>query len=148
MRILSILFIFLGTQLFSQTPVATKILEFSMKNMGKKIDRGECWDLANAALNYAGADWEAPFKFGDKIDHKKVELKPADIIQFTNIKMKMPNGGMSFPQHTAIVYKANGNRVTLLHQNFNNKRFVDTITISLDYIKSGKIEASRPKAKI
>jgi hypothetical protein len=52
---------------------------------------------------------------------------------------------MSFPKHTAIVYKSNKNQITLIHQNFNNKRFVDTITISLDYIVKGKAEAFRPK---
>lgn len=148
-KLILVAFVFATTALVSQTQaVAGKILEFSMKNLGKKIDRGECWDLANAALNYANADWEAPFKFGDKQNYEKDGLKPADILQFTNIKMKMPNGGMSFPKHTAIVYKAKGNQVTLIQQNFNNKRFVDTLTISLDYIKSGKIEAYRPKGKV
>ncbi len=148
-RIIVLFFIVAGTKLISQTsPVATKIIEFSMKNFGKKVDRGECWDLANAALNYANADWEAPFKFGDKQNYQKDGLQTADILQFSNIKMKMPNGAMSFPKHTAIVYKAKGKQVTLIHQNFNNKRYVDTISISLDYIKSGKIEAFRPKEKL
>jgi hypothetical protein len=139
----------LSVKLFSQqlVPVGGKIVEFSLKNLGKKIDRGECWDLANAALNYAGADWEPPLKFGDKIDYQSVGLKPADVLQFSNIKMKFPNGSMSFPKHTAIVYKAKNKQVTLLHQNFNNKRYVDTLTISLDYIKAGTIEAFRPKRK-
>jgi hypothetical protein len=139
-------FCFVSSTMIAQTPVAGKILEYSMKNFGKKVDRGECWDLANGALNYANADWEAPFKFGEKVDYKK-DLQPGDILQFTNIKMKMPSGGMSFPKHTAIVYKAKGNEVTLLHQNFNNKKTVDSVTISFDYIKSGKIEAYRPKGK-
>lgn len=127
--------------------MSQKIIEFSLKNLGKKVETGECWDLANSALNYANANWESPHKFGTKLDYPKQELQPADILQFSNIKLKFPNGSMSFPKHTAIVYKANGNRVTLLHQNFNNKRYVDTLTISMDYIKSGKVEAFRPKSK-
>lgn len=142
-------FLCIASKIFAQqpAPIAGKIIEFSVKNMGKKIDRGECWDLANAALTNANADWTPPFNYGDKIDYKTAGLKPADILQFSNIKLKLPNGSMSFPQHTAIVYKAKGDQVTLLHQNFNNKRYVDTLTINLDYIKSGKIEAYRPKAK-
>ncbi len=148
-KLILILFIFVGTNLFSQVSnVSEKILEFSLKNLGKKINTGECWDLADGALNYAKADWEAPFKFGTKLEYPKQDLKPADILQFTNIKLKLPNGSMSFPKHTAIVYKTNGKKVTLLQQNFNNKRFVDTLTISMDCIKSGKVEAFRPKAKV
>lgn len=132
---------------FQTVPVAGKILEFCKNNMGKKVDRGECWDLANMALNYAGADWTGRFNFGDKIDYKKEVLKPADILQFTNVKFMFPNRSMSFPKHTAIVSKANGGAILVYHQNFNNKRFVDTLTINLENIKNGKIEAYRPKGK-
>jgi hypothetical protein len=148
MRI-AFVFLFITVKMIGQpAPIAGKIIEFSVKNLGKKIDRGECWDLANAALNNANADWQPPLKYGDQIEYKENNLKPADILQFSNIKMKFPNGSMSFPKHTAIVYKAKGDQVTLLHQNFNNKRYVDTLTIRLSYIKSGKIEAYRPKGKV
>lgn len=124
-----------------------KVLEFSKNNLGKKIERGECWDLANAALNYANAKWEAPFNFGDKIDLKNQELKPGYILQFTNVKFIFTNGSASFPKHTAVVYKSKGKQITLLHQNFNNKRYVDTLTINLENIKNGKIEAYCPVSK-
>lgn len=133
---------------FAQSnPTAEKVLEFSKKNLGKKVERGECWDLASSALNYANANWQPLYDFGDKFDHKKQELKPGDILQFTNVKFMFPNGSASFPKHTAIVFKANKLQITLLHQNFNNKRYVDTLSINLDNIKNGKIEAYRPKAK-
>lgn len=134
----------------SPVPVAGKIMEFCKSNMGKKVDRGECWDLAFAALNSAGADWSTPFNFGDKIDYKKEKLKPADILQFTNVKFMYPNRSISMPKHTAIVSKANGSTILVYHQNFNNNRFVDTLTINLDNIKNnknGKIDAYRPKGK-
>jgi hypothetical protein len=146
MRILVIAFVFFASQLFSQTQtIGEQIVSFSIGKMKKKVDRGECWDLANAALNSVNADWSPPLNFGDKVDSKK--LQPGDILQFSNTSMKFPNGSMSFPKHTAIVYKASGNQITLLHQNFNNRRYVDTLTINLDYIKSGKMEGFRPKAK-
>jgi len=125
--------------------VADKIIEFSMKNLNKKVGTGECWDLASEALNNANADWSSPFNFGTKVDINKAQR--ADILQFTDIKIEFEFGSMSFPQHTAIVYKANKKLITLLHQNFNNKRAVDTITINLRDIKNGKIEAFRPKAR-
>ncbi|MBP7808557.1 MAG: CHAP domain-containing protein [Bacteroidia bacterium] len=140
----------IGAVVFSSlqtVPVAGKIMEFCKSNMGKKVDRGECWDLANMALNYAGADWTGGFNFGDKIDYKKENLKPADILQFTNVKFMFPNRSMSFPKHTAIVSKAEGGKILVYHQNFNNKRSVDTLTINLENIKNGKIEAYRPKGK-
>lgn len=130
----------------SQT-TADKVFEFAKKNMGKKIDRGECWDLASAALNNANAQWEAPFNFGDKFDYKKQVLKPGDVIQFSNVKFIFANGSASFPKHTAIVYATNKNRVTMIHQNFNNKKYVDTLTVDFDKIKNGKIETYRPKSK-
>ena len=148
MRLVMIL-IFVGSKLLtSDISVADKIISFAVQKIGKKVDRGECWDLANAALNYAGAQWEPPWNFGDKIDYKTQALKPADILQFTNVKFVFQFGSASFPKHTAIIYKINKKQLTLLHQNFNNKRFVDTLTIDLDNIKNGKIEAFRPKAKI
>ena len=144
-----IFFIVISAVLFSfappPSPLADKIIDFSMANFGKKIDRGECWDLASAALNAAGADWHAPYDFGDKVAVEQTQR--ADILQFTNIKILFSNGSMSFPQHTAIVYKSTGKRITLIHQNFNTKRYVDTITINIGDIKNGKIEAYRPRVK-
>lgn len=136
-----------GSFVPSSLSVKEKVIEFAKNHMGKKVDTGECWDLAKAALDYANADWKSPFEFGDKIDMKKQALAPADILQFTNVKFVFPMRSMSFPQHTAIIYKVNKNEITIFQQNFNNKRYVDTLTINLDNIKNGKIDAYRPKAK-
>jgi len=143
---ISLIFIGIYGFVYSQT-AAEKVLEFSKNNLGKKVERGECWDLANSALNYAKADWKPLYDFGDKFDYKKQNLKPGDILQFTNVKFIFANGSSSFPKHTAIVYKTNKQQLTLLHQNFNNKKYVDTLSINLDNIKNGKIEAYRPKNK-
>lgn len=138
-----ILFLILAVFFSGNVPtVGDKIIEFSMQHLKKKVDTGECWDLANAALNYANAKWTAPFGFGTKINTS--QIKRADIIQFTNIKIKFTNGSISFPKHTAIIYKANKDRVTLIHQNFNNKRYVDTISLNLSDVKSGTVDAYRP----
>ncbi|MBK9284841.1 MAG: CHAP domain-containing protein [Sphingobacteriaceae bacterium] len=141
-RKIVIIFIFSFTYSFSQT-VPQKVFNFAKQNLNKKVDRGECWDLANAALNAAGAQWTSPYDFGTKTNIQSTQ--PGDIIQFTNTKLKFPYGSMSFPKHTAIVYASTKKQITLIHQNFNNKRTVDTITIQLDYIVKGKAEAYRPK---
>lgn len=136
--------IFFG-RVVSQT-VADKIVQFSLKNMGRKVDRGECWDLAAFALNHANAQWESPHSFGSKVDIGG-GLQPGDVLQFTSVQFVFPNGSASFPKHTAIVYKASKSQVTLFHQNFNRRRYVDTLTIRFDQVKSGKIEAFRPQPK-
>lgn len=127
--------------------VADKIIAFSLQNMDKQVDRGECWDLAAGALKHAGAKWKAPFDFGEKIDRKKKPLKPADILQFTNAKFQGKTYSSFFPQHTAIVYKVDKSTVTVFHQNYNDKRKVDTLAINLADLKSGRVDAYRPVAK-
>lgn len=140
-RISFILLYSVGLSLAQTVP--QKVLAYAKANMGKKVDRGECWDLANFALNSAGAKWNSPYDFGNKVSINTSQ--PGDIIQFTDTKLKFPFGSMSFPKHTAIVYASNKKQITLIHQNFNNKRVVDTVTIQLDYIVKGKAEAFRPK---
>jgi hypothetical protein len=127
--------------IFAQT-VPQKVLAFAKKNLGKKVDRGECWDLANAALNDAKANWKPLHDYGIKIELS--QSKPGDVLQFTDVKFKFPMGSASFPKHTAIVYAFTGKNLTLIHQNFNDKRFVDTVTLSIDHIVKGKTEAFRP----
>ncbi|MDP2387235.1 MAG: CHAP domain-containing protein [Bacteroidota bacterium] len=147
MKILFIsLFLFCFSSRQTET-VADKIIAYSLQNMDKQVDRGECWDLAAGALKEAGAKWNAPFDFGTKIDRKKKSLQPADILQFTNAKFQGKTYSSFFPQHTAIVYKVNKSFTTVFHQNYNGKRQVDTLTINLADLKSGKVDAYRPVAK-
>lgn len=129
-----------------QSSVADKIISFSLSKMGKKVDRGECWDLAAAALDFAGAKWESPSNFGNKVDYKK-GLHPGDILQFENIKFKGQFYSSSFPHHTAIVYKTKKSDVTIFHQNYNNKPVVDTLTLHLQDLAAGELQAYRPVGK-
>lgn len=125
--------------------VEGKVVEYCKNHFGKKVGTGECWDLANEALNYAGAKWEAPLNFGELTK----DMKPGYILQFTDVKFKGTNYSASFPQHTAIVskYKTKGNLLTIYQQNYNNKRKVDTLTLNLNDLVSGKIESFRPIGK-
>lgn len=127
--------------------VGEKVVEFSKKNFGKKVDRGECWDLAAKALDYANAKWEAPNDFGLKIDIKKENVKPGDIMQFENVKFKGKFYSSSFPHHTAVAYKVKDNDILIFHQNYNNKKKVDTLTLHMNDLASGKIDFYRPLSK-
>jgi hypothetical protein len=123
-------------------PVNQKIVDFSTKSMGKKVDRGECWDLAKFALDYAGAKWEAPFDYGKIVDPKKDTILAGDIIQFEKVKS---SNGISFPHHTAIVYKViSSGKYLIAHQNFNYIRKVGTLELDLSLVTKGSIKFYRP----
>lgn len=150
--LLALLLLVSGFAFRPKATVADKVVEFCKKNMNQTVDRGECWDLARFALDFAGADWESPYNFGTKVDYKTEKLHAGDILQMENITFSWSEGDntftATFPHHTAIVYevKANGN-IVMAHQNFNNVRKVSTLEISLSDIKSGELQAYRPKAK-
>jgi hypothetical protein len=128
-------------------PVNKKILEYCNLNMGKQIDRGECWDLLRFALDYAKADWSAPLDFGEPLNHKTEEILPGDIVKFKNVKFVYPNGStMTMSHHFAIVYEVDAEgKYTLIHQNVNGARYLKTNEIDLNYMKKGKISFFRPK---
>lgn len=123
--------------------VNSKIIEFCTKSMGKKIDRGECWDLAKFALDYAQADWTSPYDFGTIVNPKKERIIEGDLIQFENVKL---SNGTNFPHHTAIVYKViESNKFIIIHQNFNNVRKVSTLELDLNLMTKGSITFYRPR---
>lgn len=126
--------------------LAKKILAFCDLNKGKKVGKGECWDLAKEALNSAGATWIPPYEFGKALT-KKDPVLPGDIIQFEKARIEYPDGAWKeIPHHTAIVYKvAETNKYTIAEQNANGKRFVQFSEIDLSYIKKGKYTIYRPQ---
>ena len=133
-------------------PTNQKIIEYVKTVVGKKVDRGECWDLANAALNYANAKWEAPFNFGKPIDYKKEEILPGDLIHINNLTMESKEGNAvthwKMSEHTAILFevKAEG-KVMIAEQNVNKIRKVMINEWNLNDVKSGKMQFFRPQAK-
>ena len=152
-KTLAILFLFVAATAFKPADdVSKKVVEFCKNNMGKKVDRAECWDLARFALDYAKADWTAPHDYGTKVDYKKEKLKGGDILQMENVSFSWTEGeytySATFPHHTAVVYEVKENgKVVLAHQNFNNVRKVVTLEISMSDITAGTVEAFRPRAK-
>jgi hypothetical protein len=65
-----------------------KVVVWAQGQLGKKLGKGECWDLAESALKQAGAqtsndlgpvDSDSDYIWGDQIEMKDVQ--PGDIIQ-------------------------------------------------------------------
>lgn len=129
-----------------QTLVAKKILAFCDDHKGKKVGKGECWDLAKEALDKAEATWTPPYQFGKELK-KKEPVLAGDIIQFEKVKIEYPDGAWKeFPHHTAIIYKTSGlNKFTIAEQNANGKKLVVFSEIDLSYVKKGKYTIYRPQ---
>ena len=126
--------------------VAKKIVAYCDANKGKKVGKGECWDLAKEALNSAGATWTPPYVFGKELG-KKEQLQAGDILQFEKVKIEYPNGSWKeLPHHTAVVHSVvEGTKLMMAEQNANGKRFVIVSEIDLSYITKGKYTAYRPQ---
>lgn len=144
-------FIFLLFNVFSvfsqeniELPVVNaKVLEFCKKSMAKKVGRGECWDLAKFALDYAQATWEPPYNYGEVVYPKSTQILAGDIIQFEKVKT---NDGTVYPHHTAIVFEVLGkDSFVIVHQNIDNVKKVMTTKLDLTQVKKGSIVFYRPK---
>lgn len=135
----------------SVSPLNAQIVDLAGKKLGKKVDRGECWDLAKYVLDETGAKWDGMLKFGRPL--KKGEcIMPGDIIQFEKLKTVGQVNGVktteTFPQHTAIVYEVkSADEIVLIHQNtgYTGKK-VGKSTFKFSTITSGKYVIYRPVA--
>ncbi len=142
-----------------------QVLAFAHEKMGKKIGRGECWDLAAQPLKALDATWNNKFVFGKKVaagDSKGLKLEPGmslipgDIIHFLKVKSSWtksyPDGRKAWgsetigmPDHVAILKKFDGKTtLTLLHQNVSGKRYMVETTTDIANIKSGSFIIYRP----
>jgi hypothetical protein len=66
--ILSILFLSYLSKFYAQcdsiAPINKKIIAWVSAQVNKKVGTGECWDLAQKALNNSGAKWDGLYGFG------------------------------------------------------------------------------------
>ncbi len=132
-----------------------KVIEYIDTVIGLQVGRGECWDLAAAALDHAGAyldrsNQENIYVFGKKINPKKDRIYPGDILQMENIKLEYQIGNTihteTMTHHTAIVFEVLGkNHYKVAHQNtsFSGKK-VGVSELNLNYNKHGKVTVYRP----
>lgn len=131
-----------------------KVIDFVDTVLGTSVGSGECWDLAQEALDVNLADWTRPTTFGLPLDPETDEIKAGDIIQFRTLKIteRLPNGvtkweTLGAPDHTAVVYKVLGKKqYTLAHQNVGGKRSVMQSNINLAHVTGGQYWLYRPVA--
>ncbi|WP_422361094.1 hypothetical protein [Reichenbachiella sp.] len=132
-----------------------KIITYVDSVMGTKVDRGECWDLAAKALAYSGAYFDRSSMktvtiYGRKLNLKKEDILPGDLIQFENVQMKWTEGNTTYTsamgQHTAIVYKVNGpGDFDMAHQNTSDwGKKVGVSNFNLNHVTKGKVMIYRP----
>lgn len=126
------------------TEIQREVVNFAADNIGKRIGRGECWDLADRALRAAGAKPPKGYTFGDRIPLD--EIQPGDILQFTSARFDEPGYWtiMGMPNHTAVVHAVGDTRAFILQQNFDGKRHVTPYDLNLNNLTSGQLEAFRP----
>ncbi len=126
------------------------IIELVSKKLGKKVDRGECWDLARYVLDELEAKWDGKYVFG-RLLSKKECIAPGDIVQFEKVLVKFKDGDKTITEkmahHTAIVFKViSVDKLVLAHQNtgYSGKK-VGKSELLLSSIKSGTVKIYRPE---
>lgn len=131
-------------------PLNKKVIEYVNSVIGKQVDRGECWDLANQALVRIEAEWDKKYSYGRLINPKKDEVYPGDMIQFEGVKVEYQKDNMILKEemkhHTAVVYKVLEPGVyQLAHQNTSfSGRKVGLSELRLENVKKGKLKFYRP----
>jgi hypothetical protein len=135
----------------AQLPAANAaVLAYVNKHLGKRVGTGQCWDLAAAALQAAGASWDGRYRFGRLVDPAAEAVLPGDIIQFEGVLVEHTEGSTRMQErmghHTAIVYAVIApDQVELAHQNFgpSGKR-VGRTTLAFAHIVKGHYLIYRP----
>jgi hypothetical protein len=132
--------------------INSAIIRVVQPTIGKKIERGECWDLVQYALNNAKASWDGLNDFGQEYDPKKACVQPGDVIRFEKVQLEWKdekgNGYTEqFGHHYAIVYAVSADGVlTLIHQNTGQHgRKVGLTTMDLRHMTKGKLIFFRPE---
>lgn len=131
--------------------VNQRILAYVKSNHGKRIGRGECWDLAAHALNNGQASWDGKYAFGKKVNYKTECIFPGDILQFEKVVLESQVGTQSrreeMMHHTAIVYEVLGpGKYVIAHQNSNGVKKIVHTELNLEFLKKGTITFFRPQA--
>ena len=143
-----------------------KLVDFSVKRLGKQVGNGDCYAFAiNALMNSGGARgfrdnpgagdyvwgklvyYQERNKSGTKSSGAKQFIFPGDIVQFRNCQFSGKGWWYGFGHHTAvIVATANGgDALRILHQNHNGKKSVTALTIRAHTLEKGWFRVYRPQ---
>ena len=120
-----------------------KVVGWAESQMGKKIDRGECTDLATEALKQIGYS-ARDYKWGRELPKGTTPL-PGDIIQLENAQF----GAQTVAHHTAMVWEVIGPRnVKVLEQNWlggkEEGRKVGPGSYDFNKMTAGELHLFRP----
>ena len=127
-----------------------KIVSLVKSKIGKKVGRGECWDLAAEALNSVAANWDGSYNFGRIVSVEKECVYPGDIIQFEGVEVEYKKGNTIYwedlSHHTAIVYevKEKGSYVMAEQNTSAGGKKVTLNPLELKNIKKGTFTVYRP----
>ena len=130
--------------------ISTSVLNYAKQRLGRRVGRGECWDLADAALEAAKAKCSHDFgkvtPNGNYVWGQKIAIgsaRPGDIIQYRNYKWtrrktkrdrSWEETNAAYSQHTAILAGRKGNSPScwnVYEQNYGNVRSVTQGTVFL-----------------
>lgn len=129
----------------------SEILTVLKPYMGKKILRGECWDILSLALDETHAKWNGYDEFGKPYDYQNACIAPGDVIAFKNVKFAGVQNGMKYfetmEKHFAVVKEVKaGGELVLWHQNTGKfGRKLGESSIFLKDLKKGKMQFFRPE---
>lgn len=142
--------------------IGPRVVEFARSRLGERVGGGECSELADEALRYAGAG--RPGR-GWGVERASIrEAEPGDIVQFEGCvfvaRRVLPNGiparvTYTAERHTAIVAAVREGRgrlvLGLYHQNAGflgddeaRRRVVSAWTLDLATMRRGTVRAYRP----
>jgi len=126
-----------------------RVANFGVQHLSEKIGNGQCWTLAEKALESAGAQPASGYVFGKLLPQNETWL-PGDIIQFKNCQFvdiepkRRSSITVGTPNHTAIIYAISNGLVTVLQQNVNGDKHVQTGVLNFSQMVSGGLQVYRP----
>lgn len=131
-------------------PTSERVAAYAEAAMGRRVGRGECWDLAQYALNDAGARWDGFYGFGTPVDTSHQVVQRGDVVQFEGVVVERFTATSqeqeTMGHHTAIVLSIQGpGRYALAHQNFGKAgRRVSRYLLVMADVKKGAVTFFRP----
>jgi hypothetical protein len=126
-----------------------RVANYAVEHLGIRVGNGECWTLAKEALIAAGAQPPRGYVFGREVGQGE-PWQPGDIIQFTGCEFVevQPERTVHFvlgtPEHTAIIYAIANGTVTILQQNVNDDKRVQTQTLDFNRMTAGRYKVYSP----
>ena len=126
-----------------------RVANYAVEHLGQKVGNGECWTLAKEALVSAGAQPPRLYEFGRELASNEPRL-PGAILQFSQCQCVDVKPGrrstctLGSPNHTAIVYSIANGLVTILQQNVNGDKRVQTQTLNFSNMTSGTVKVYCP----